>query len=184
LPETLVGDGQKSGIYWAFDPANGNIVWDTLVGPGTSLGGLEWGSAYDGLRIYTAEADPFGVPYALRNGTTLSAGGGSWAALDPQTGAILWQTATPGGYGALGPMSEAGGVLLAGSMDPSASDPDMFALDAGTGKILWSFDAGSSVNAGPAIVDGTVYWGSGYAHLGPALPFSGNDKFYAFSVKH
>ena len=57
-----------------FNPANGNIVWDTLVGPGTSLGGLEWGSAYDGLRIYTAEADPFGVPYALRNGTTRQRG--------------------------------------------------------------------------------------------------------------
>ena len=67
-------------------------------------------------------------------------------------------------------------------MDPSATDPDMFALDASTGKILWSFAAGSSVNAGPAIVDGTVHWGSGYSHLGPFLPFAGNDKLYAFSV--
>jgi polyvinyl alcohol dehydrogenase (cytochrome) len=178
--ETLVGDGQKSGVYWAFDPTNGKIVWDRLVGPGTSLGGLEWGSAYDGQRIYTAEADPFGVPYTLADGQSVS--GGSWAALDPQTGAFDWQMATPGGYAALGPVSEAGGVAYAGSMDPNASDPDMFALDASTGKILWSFAAGSSVNAGPAIVDGTVYWGTGYAHLGPGLPFTGNDKFYAFSL--
>jgi polyvinyl alcohol dehydrogenase (cytochrome) len=190
--ETLVGDGQKSGVYWAFNPANGNLVWDTLVGPGSSLGGVEWGSAYDGLRIYSAESDAFGIPYQLAknpttNCTNPSNGlaewcGGSWAALNPQTGAIEWQTATPGGNAALGPVSEAGGVVFAGSMDPSASDPDMFALNAGTGKILWSFDAGSSVLASPAIVDGTVYWGSGYAHLGPALPFTGNDKFYAFSV--
>jgi polyvinyl alcohol dehydrogenase (cytochrome) len=179
-PETLVGDGQKSGIYWAFNPANGNIVWDTLIGPGTSLGGSEWGSAYDGNQIYTAEADPFDIPYTLANGDPVA--GGSWAALNPQTGAINWQTATPNGAGALGPVSEAGGVVYAGSMDPSATDPDMFAMDASTGAILWSFDAGSSVNAAPAIVGGTLYWGSGYSHLGPFLPFTGNDKFYAFSV--
>lgn len=178
--QTLVGDGQKSGIYWAFDPTNGNIVWNRLVGPGTSLGGLEWGSATDVLRIYAAEADPFGIPYTLSNGQAAS--GGSWAALNPLTGAFDWQTATPGGNAALGPVSEAGGVVYGGSMDPNASHPDMFALDASNGKILWSFAAGSSVNAGPAIVDGTVYWGSGYGHLGPALPFTGNNKLYAFSL--
>ena len=32
-----------------------------------------------------------------------------------------------------------------------------------------------------SIVDGTVYWGAGYSHLG--LPgFTGNNKFYAFSL--
>jgi polyvinyl alcohol dehydrogenase (cytochrome) len=178
--ETLVGDGQKSGIYWAFDAATGNIVWDTLVGPGTSLGGVEWGSAYDGQRIYTAESDAFGIPYSFTNGQP--AYGGSWAAINPRTGAIEWQTATPDGSAALGPVSEAGGVVFAATMNPGTTGSDMFALDAGTGAILWSFNAGSSVIAGPAIVDGTVYWGTGYSHLGPALPFTGNNKFYAFSV--
>ena len=178
--ETLVGDGQKSGVYWAFDEATGKLVWQRLVGPGSSLGGVEWGSAYDGHRIYTAEANAFDPPYTLADGT--SASGGSWAALDPTTGAFDWQTATPGGSAALGPVSTADGVMFGASMDPSATDPDMFALDANTGKILWKFAAGSSVNAGPAIVNGVVYWGAGYAHLGPFLPFTGNDKFYAFSV--
>ncbi|MGH2914358.1 MAG: PQQ-binding-like beta-propeller repeat protein [Solirubrobacteraceae bacterium] len=178
--QKLVGDGQKSGIYWAFDIATGNVVWDRLLGPGTSLGGLEWGSAYDGQRIYTAEADPFEIPYTLADGQAVS--GGSWAALNPQTGQIDWQTATPGGYAALGPVSEAGGLVYAGSMDPSPTNPDMFAMDAPTGKILWSFAAGSSVNAAPSIVDGTVYWGTGYGHLGPALPFTSNNKLYAFSL--
>ena len=79
-------------------------------------------------------------------------------------------------------MSEAGGVVYAGSMDPSATNPDMFGLDASTGQILWSFSAGSSVNASPSIVDGTLFWGTGYGHLGPALPFSSNNKLYAFSI--
>jgi polyvinyl alcohol dehydrogenase (cytochrome) len=59
--------------------------------------------------------------------------------------------------------------------------PSMFAMDASTGKILWSFDAGSSVIAGASIANGTVYWGSGYTHL-PLPGFTGNNKFYAFTV--
>ena len=56
----------------------------------------------------------------------------------------------------------------------------MLALNAANGKTLWSFAAGSSVNAGATIVNDVVYWGSGYAHLG--IPgYTGNNKFYAFS---
>ena len=53
----------------------------------------------------------------------------------------------------------------------------MFALDAKAGKVLWSYPSGGSVNAGAVVVDGVVYWGSGYGRLG----FVGNNKFYAFS---
>jgi polyvinyl alcohol dehydrogenase (cytochrome) len=46
--------------------------------------------------------------------------------------------------------------------------------------VLWSFASGASVAAGAAVVDGNVYWGSGYTHLG--IPgFTGNNTFYAFS---
>ena len=57
--------------------------------------------------------------------------------------------------------------------------PTMLALNAATGAILWSFASGASVNAGAAIVDETVFWGSGYTHLG--IPgYTGNNRFYAF----
>jgi len=56
----------------------------------------------------------------------------------------------------------------------------MLALSAASGQTLWSYAAGSSVNAGAAIVDGVVYWGSGYVHLG--IPgYTTNNKFFAFS---
>ena len=48
LVGNIVGFGQKSGIYWALNPDDGNIVWSTPVGPGASLGGIEWGTAADG----------------------------------------------------------------------------------------------------------------------------------------
>src|SRR5882762_270659 len=48
----IVGIGQKSGIFWALNAANGGIVWSTVVGPGGVRGGIQWGSATDGRRFY------------------------------------------------------------------------------------------------------------------------------------
>ena len=178
---TIIGAGQKSGIYYALDPDTGAELWHTQVGPGSSLGGMEWGSASDGSRIYVAIANLFGIPYA-------GGSAGSFAALDPATGAILWQVADPNGAVDLGPVAVGKGVVFAGSMgDPtfsggagSSTAPTMLALDASSGKTLWSYPAGSSVIAGAIVSGDSVYWGSGYTHLG--IPgFTGNNKFYAFS---
>lgn len=171
--KTIIGAGQKSGIYYALDPDTGAELWHTQVGPGSSLGGMEWGSASDGVRIYVAIANFYGIPYS-------GGSAGSWSALDPATGTILWQVADPNGAVDLGPLAVANGVVYVDSMAGSATAPTMLALDAATGNTVWSYAAGSSVNAGAAIVKDTVYWGSGYAHLG--IPgYTGNNKFYAFS---
>jgi polyvinyl alcohol dehydrogenase (cytochrome) len=170
---TVLGAGQKSGIYFALDPDSGTLLWQTQVGPGSTLGGMEWGSATDGKRIYVAVANFFGLPTAVGNG-------GSWAALDPETGAVLWQVGDPSASIALGPLTVSDGVVYAPSMAGDAAAPTMLALDASNGQTLWSFAAGSSVNAGATVVHGDVFWGSGYAHLG--IPgFTGNSKFFAFS---
>jgi polyvinyl alcohol dehydrogenase (cytochrome) len=175
-PRTIIGAGQKSGIYYALDPDTGIDLWQTQVGPGSALGGMEWGSASDGQRIYVAVSNLYGIPYA-------GGSAGSWAALDPATGAILWQTKDPNGAIDIGPTAVADGVVYAGSMAGSATAPNMFALDASNGSILWNFAAGSSVNAGATISGEIVYWGSGYAHLGfPGQTGSSTTgKFYAFA---
>jgi len=119
--------------------------------------------------------------------------GGSRAALNPSSGQISWQTATPGscspavsgyqqGCMALGPASVANGVVFVGSMDVNPQNPTIFALSAATGEVLWSFVAGSSVIAAPAISGNSVYWGSGYSRLGPSLSTS-NNKLFAFSIQ-
>ncbi len=166
--QDIIGAGQKSGMYSAFDPDTGDFLWGTQVGPGGTLGGIEWGSATDGKRIYVAIANPNHTPYAA--GTA-----GSWSALDASTGEILWQIPDPNGAIDIGPMTVANGVVYAPS-DGAATADTMFALDAKTGKVLWSYPSGGSVAAGAVVVDGTVYWGSGY-HIG-----AGNNKFYAFSL--
>ena len=66
---------------------------------------------------------------------------GSWSALDVTTGKILWQTADPtAGSIDTGSVSVANGVLYAGSYSGQ-----MYALDAKTGSVLWSFASGGSV---------------------------------------
>jgi len=170
---TILGAGQKNGVYAAFDPDTGRMLWADKVGPASSLGGIEWGSATDGKRIYVAISNRNNVHYAAGDA-------GSWNALDPVTGAILWRKPDPNGAIDLGPLAVANGIVYAPSMGGLPSQASMFALNAATGDILWSFVSGSSVNAGATIVDGTVFWGSGYAHLG--IPgFTGNTKFFAFT---
>ncbi len=170
---TIIGAGQKSGIYYAFDPDTGAVLWQTQVGPGSSLGGMEWGSASDGTSIYVAIGNLYGIPYAGGNA-------GSFAALDPATGAIQWQVADPNGAVDLGPLAVAKGVVYVESMAGAASAPTMFALDASSGRTLWSYAAGSSVIAGATVSGDSVYGGSGYTHLG--IPgYTGNNKFYGFS---
>ena len=170
----IVGFGQKSGIYWALNPDNGNIVWSTPVGPGSSLGGIEWGTATDGKRIYVAIGNHDHLPYALvPSGQQIT--WGAWSALDVATGKILWQTADPtAGAIDTGSVSVANGVMYAGSYSGQ-----MYALDTRTGNILWNFASGGSVIDGPSIADSVLYWGSGYRNIPPGI---GNNKVYAFTL--
>jgi polyvinyl alcohol dehydrogenase (cytochrome) len=170
-----VGFGQKSGMYWTLNPDNGDIRWSTQVGPGGGTGGIQWGSATDGRRVYAAITNSNEMSYTLIPGGE-QINWGFWSALDVSTGKVIWQTADPtAGATDAGSLSVANGVLYAGS-----SSGFMYALDAATGKILWSFASGGSVVDGPSIVDGVLYWGSGYAN---ATPGTGNNKLYAFSIK-
>jgi len=174
-PRELLVAGQKSGIVWALEPSTGQIVWSQLVGPGGALGGIMWGSATDGERVYVANANGVQESHTLVSGEQIT--WGSWSALDAETGEILWQTADPRQHKASGAVTVANGVVYAGSMD---DEGHMYAMDALTGAILWDFASGGAVNSGAAVVNGTVYWGNGYARYGAGTP---GRKLFAFSVK-
>jgi polyvinyl alcohol dehydrogenase (cytochrome) len=185
-PQDIVGAGQKSGTYFALDPSTGNVIWKTQVGPSGHLGGIHWGTAADGNHIYVGVNNENGASIVL-GGHGPQAGkdtkSGTWAALDPATGDILWQIADPAlamplsGASVNGPIVAVNGVMFAGSMDAAGT---MFAFDTETGNVLWSFKSGATVYGSPAVVGGTVYWGAGY----PSRLGFGNSiqKLYAFSV--
>jgi polyvinyl alcohol dehydrogenase (cytochrome) len=52
----------------------------------------------------------------------------------------------------------------------------MVAMDAATGAIKWTNASGSSCLGGATIVNGTVYWGTGYRTFAP-LTTPGNSLF-------
>jgi len=171
----LLVAGQKTGLFWAFDPdQQGKIVWVTRVGPEGLLGGHEFGSATDGQRIYAQITNFEHKDILLTTGRYQGqiTRNGLWAAFDIATGRLLWQIPVPGNdllATAMGPLSVANGVVFAGSMDGF-----MYALDAATGQILWNHKTDGSINSAPSIVDGALYWGSGYP-IGSA-----DNKLYKF----
>ena len=172
-PRDLVGAGQKSGQYWALDPDTGAVQWVTQAGPGGTAGGLQWGSAVDDTRVYTANANSLALPWPTPTGLT----SGVWSGLDAVTGAVLWQTRPPHGGSTSGPVTTANGVVFGCSLDPVGY---MYALNAATGAVLWEFASGGSCLSGAAISNGEIFWGSGYSNFG----FGGtaNNKLYAFRL--
>lgn len=172
-PTDIVGAGQKSGQYWALKADTGEVIWVTQAGPGGVAGGLQWGSAVDGQRVYTANANSDGTPWTLPDGNTTT--NGVWSGLDAATGVPLWQVTPSSGGSTSGPVTTANGVVFGCALDPLGH---MYALDASTGAELWSFASGGACLSGAAISDGMLFWGSGYTNFG----FSGNNQLYAFGL--
>src|SRR4051794_1689607 len=173
----VVGAGQKSGQYWSLDPDTGAVRWVTQAGPGGTAGGLQWGSAVDGRRVYTANANSNAVAWTLPNGTTTT--NGIWSGIDAVAGQLLWQTVptfggVPFGGSSSGPVTTANGVVFGCGLDPQGH---MYALDGATGSILWTFASGGSCLSGAAIADGRLFWGSGYRLFGTP-----NNKLYSFGL--
>ena len=146
------------------------MKWVTQAGPGGTAGGLQWGSAVDGKRVYTAEREQQQHPLGTASGATT----GSLERAGRRDGPLLWETRPPHGGGTSGPVTTANGVVFGCSLDPEGY---MYALNAATGAVLWEFASGGSCLSGAAISNGTVYWGSGYSNFGFGTP---NNKLYAF----
>ena len=193
----IVGVGQKSGVYWALRPANGDVLWSTRTGPGGIAGGHQWGSSSDGERIYTSNAYSFGgldaifgiPPYTLVNpvpGSAATTYAGIYSALDVRTGEILWQLASPANEAGGSPTAVANGVVYVCSfggpfagITGGSNLGNMLALDAATGTVLKNFVSGASCAGGAAISDGHVYWGNGYTAFG-GLP---GTNFYKLGLQ-
>lgn len=159
----LIGAGQKSGWFHAVDALTGAPVWRTEVGPGSALGGIEFGNATDGERVYAALAHR---------------SGGAIAMLDGATGKMIWKTPSPDKKPNYGPICVTGRgdnrMVFAGS-----TAGFIRAYDARDGKVLWEFDTGGGIGGGPTVVNGMVFVGSGYTFLRVGKP---NNKLYAFSL--
>lgn len=197
--------GQKSGMVHAVDPdRQGEVLWQTRVGKGGRLGGVQWGSAADGERIYAAVSDaeirpaPDGTPGAQKSLLGSLAfdptAGGGLSALKRETGEIVWKTSHPGCQGAPGcsPAQSAAVTAIPGVVFSGGIDGHLRAYDASSGRIVWDVDTkreyttvngvkangGSLDGPGAVVVGGMLFVNSGYAYLA-SLP---GNVLLAFSV--
>ncbi|KAK6280129.1 hypothetical protein POUND7_020396 [Theobroma cacao] len=176
----IVAAVQKSGFAWALDRDNGNIIWSTEAGPGGLTGGGTWGAATDEKRVYTNIANSDGKNFTLKPSTKNTTAGG-WVAMDANSGQILWSTGDPSNGTASGPVTVANGVLFGGS---TCRQGPIYAMNAYTGKSLWSYNTGATVYGGSSVRNGYVYVGHGYkVNFGLFNPgFTNGTSLFAFCV--
>ena len=88
----LLGAGQKSGIYWGLNPANGGVFWSTLIGHGNIL----WGSAIntdDLNQVFVSLDNPNHLANVLagNNGVGIPWNAGAWGSISLLNGHWKWQ---------------------------------------------------------------------------------------------
>jgi polyvinyl alcohol dehydrogenase (cytochrome) len=181
--------GQKSGVVYALDPDHdGETVWLTRVGKGSTNGGVQWGMATDGQKVFAAVSDIVRAPVKehdiadLRTANLDPQQGGGLTALRVEDGTQVWRTPAPHACDPPKPgcsPAQPAAVTLAGPgvVFSGSVDGHMRAYSAEDGAILWDFDTarefetvngvkgrgGSIDGPGAVVVNGMVFVNSGYA---------------------
>lgn len=186
----LIFAGQKSGVVYALDPdQQGRIVWQTRVGRGSTNGGVQWGMASDGTKVYAAVSDvvrpPGGVGGAgpIGNARLDPLQGGGLTALRLDDGGRAWfvpgtpcDPPKPG----CSPAQPAAVTAIPGVVFSGAMDGHLRAFATADGAVVWDFDtvkpfdtvngvkaAGGSLDGAGAVVSGgMVFVNSGYPRFG------------------
>jgi polyvinyl alcohol dehydrogenase (cytochrome) len=131
--QSLVGEGEKNGTYWALDRGSMQPVWHATIGPGSAVGGILGSTAYDGSRIYGTDALD-GQVWALGRDGALQ-----WNSLDASTLDFS-------------PVAVANDVLY--SVNPSGF---LMARDAATGAVLNALSLEGFTFGGVSAVGGAIY---------------------------
>ncbi|MFO1427755.1 MAG: PQQ-binding-like beta-propeller repeat protein [Steroidobacteraceae bacterium] len=190
----LLFAGQKSGWVYALDPQRrGRLVWKARLGRGGLKGGVHFGMASDGERLYVPIFDaPHPYDKAPRPGIARP----GLHALDPASGRELWEAAAPqrcAGRPGCDPGISAAVTAIPGAVITDHSDGWVRIYAATDGALLWEFDTtrefvtvsgerahgGSMGGGGAAVRDGYVVLNSGYT--APHMP---GNLLLVFGIGH
>ena len=166
--------GQKSGIVHALNPDTGEVIWQKRVGRGGIQGGIHFGMAVEGDRLFVPVSDGLDgreYPNPARPGLY---------ALNLQDGEFAWESPAEDlcdGRFACNPGISAAVTATPGLVFSGAMDGHMRIHDSATGDVLWDYDTtadfatlsgepahgGSFGGANGALVhNGMLYLNSGY----------------------
>jgi polyvinyl alcohol dehydrogenase (cytochrome) len=173
----ILAIGQKSSVGWGLDPERqGAVLWQHRVGKGSTLGGIEFGSASDGRLVYFANADAGWGPEQA----------GGLAAVDIQSGEQVWFTRPPpvpcqnNDKRTCIQAQAAAITAIPGAVFSASTNGIMRAYSSADGRIIWEYNSvreyptvngvpakGGAINGpGPTVVGGMLFWTSGYTEMG------------------
>jgi len=198
-----------TGGVTALDPASGAILWTFAFGPVADVAGQL--TLADGVVYVTSsngelfalsaangrkrqKVDGFGDFGA---GSIAAVKGVVYAGLDDQKGTVVAVDTTSGKTlwrQPLGPatfppyVATTSGVIFAGTVNGGAAEVQsgkLYALNAATGKQLWSMPVTGGVNEGPIAAGGTVYTGGGNLDSGilEAWQPASGKKLWSYTTK-
>ena len=189
--------GQKTGVAHILDPdAKGKLLWQKKVTGGGILGGIEWGMANNGKLAFISKSGTEWQNQDFISATTVidPNKGGGIVALDLQSQQYAWEMPpiSCAGRTRCSPSQSAAVTAIPGAVFSGSVSGVMRAFDEQTGKVLWEFDSvrsyesvngaagkgGAIDGPGVVVVDGWVYFGSGYAKWGG----HGGNVLLAFKV--
>lgn len=169
---------QKSGMVWAHDPdQQGKLLWKVQLVDKLALGMITFGGAADDQNAY----------FGLRTGGI--------AAVSLKTGEKKWFTPLPGQHAGAPNLGQTAALtVIPGVVFSGGWDGILRAFSAQNGHEIWEINTaheyktvnavkangGSMASAGPTIVNGTLYVGSGYFFGGAGI--AGNTLL-AFSTQ-
>lgn len=187
-------------LAWKFKTGGRVISSPVVAGDAVYVGSTD-GSLYalnraDGTQRWKFDTrGPVSSSPAVANGTVFVASlDGIIYAVEATTGKARWTFATkgerrftaPGIHGAI-PRSErmpdpfdvflSSPVVAAGVVYIGSGDQHVYALDAATGALRWSFATGDVIHASPAVAEGTVYIGSWDRNLYAIDAMNGRERW-------
>lgn len=199
----LVVAATKAGVVFAVNSRSGKLEWGTVIGPGNNAGPT-YGGAFDDDGIYIVAPNTRKAPWILQRCDDPSGDLTVFSLITrlDRKGRIVWQVPDPypnlfagntlavplpdGQFGqvvditngkTMSPFTVSNGVLFTCTMSQGGT---MYARSTKDGEILWQHPGNvGSCNSGPSLVDGRLYWGSGFGRLSLGLP---DNKVYSFGL--
>ena len=175
--DVIIG-GQKSGNVMGIDPGTGATLWSSKLGRGGVQGGIHFGMASDGRRVYVPINDMYYVVDDLLYAADDQPRPGLYA-VNAENGETDWFVPAPGACGDLqncDPGISQAIAAIPGAVVAGYLDGHLRIHAADTGELLWDLDSvqdfetvsgevargGSFSGGGAAIADGMIYINSGY----------------------